>query len=113
MIKSEIILGALKALLDRPAQAGHCRQFGQGGTGWGKDQVIGFFSRCRSLAADEKPMLKAAFLTSKDGGCVPSRRAEALWRLHLPHDRPSPRARTRWPVPRARFPQTDDPLHGA
>ncbi|ESW78485.1 hypothetical protein X772_29185 [Mesorhizobium sp. LSJC280B00] len=61
MIKSEILLSALKALLDRPAQAGHCRQFGQGGTGRGEDQVVGFFSGCRSLAADEKPMLEAAF----------------------------------------------------
>lgn len=29
--------------------------------GRGEDQVVGFFSGCRSLAADEKPMLEATF----------------------------------------------------
>ena len=59
VIEPQIILGALEALLDRPAQACDSRQSGQGGA-WGRDgQVVGRLAGVGSLATHQKPVLEA------------------------------------------------------
>ena len=59
MIESKIILGALEALLDRPAQAGGGCKFGEGGCRRGEGEEVGFLGGGRAFAADEQPALEA------------------------------------------------------
>src|SRR3954454_3887961 len=59
MVETEIVLGALKALLNRPAQPRRAREFAQRDTNRRKGKVVGPLVGLPPAAPDQKPVLEA------------------------------------------------------
>src|SRR5580765_2587765 len=57
MVEAEL-LGALEALLDRPAQAGCAGKLGQGHAGRGEHEIVGPLAGLLPAAADQEPVLE-------------------------------------------------------
>ena len=54
MVEAEIVLGALEALLDRPAQARDPSKLGERRPRWSEDEVIGLACRISPVPADQE-----------------------------------------------------------
>jgi hypothetical protein len=59
MVETEIVLGALEALLNRPAQPRRAGQFAQRDTNRRKGKIVGPFVGLPPTAPDQKPVLEA------------------------------------------------------
>jgi len=59
MIEAQLLLSALEALLNGPAQAGRTGQLGQTSSGRREDQVVGAILRDTSIAANQDPALES------------------------------------------------------
>src|SRR3954451_11887931 len=62
MVETEVVLGALKALLNRPAQPRRARQFAQRDAHRRKGKIVGPFVGLAPAAPDQKPVLEAPIL---------------------------------------------------
>ena len=58
MVEAEIVLGALEAFLDRPAQARDTSKLGERCPGWSEDEVIGLACRIAPVPADQEEALE-------------------------------------------------------
>src|SRR4051794_18775732 len=57
MIEAQVVLGALEALLDGPAQTGRAGELGEAGARRSKGEVVGSLVRRLAAAADQHPVL--------------------------------------------------------
>src|SRR3954453_7471077 len=62
MAETEIVLGALEALLNRPAQPRRAGQFAQRDTNRRKGKIVGPFVGLPPAATDQEPVLEAPIL---------------------------------------------------
>lgn len=78
MVKAEIVLGALKAFLNGPAQAGGAGKLGQRGFLWREGEIIGPLVGLLPVAPDQHPALEALFANPRQGNPRPIVQAQPL-----------------------------------
>ncbi len=58
VIEVEVAFPAFEAFLDGPAQSGRAREFGQAGSLWSEDEIVGAFAGGPAMASKQHPTLE-------------------------------------------------------